>query len=176
MLARNISRSNGASAGKNGRSASLGCATRHHRAISQVVPSLESFSTMPMAASSSRMRSDSLKFFACARGCPSLNQTFDLALVDRKATQAGRPPIWPQAIAASRSVAHRLQRGRRRLDAFRSFATQIVHRGDGLRCIEIIQQRIKRVGAQIAGLHVSGQVVQVIELLLRFTQSQRPSN
>ena len=35
-----------------------------HRAISQVVPSLESFSTTPMAASSSRMRSDSLKFFA----------------------------------------------------------------------------------------------------------------
>src|SRR5262249_41095570 len=37
---------------------------RDHRAISQVVPSLESLSTTPMAASSSRMRSDSLKFFA----------------------------------------------------------------------------------------------------------------
>ena len=35
-----------------------------HRAISQVVPSLESFSTTPLAASSSRMRSDSAKFFA----------------------------------------------------------------------------------------------------------------
>ena len=40
---------------------------RAHRAISQVVPSLESFSTTPSAASSSRMRSDSAKFFApCA--------------------------------------------------------------------------------------------------------------
>src|SRR6185312_2319494 len=35
-----------------------------HRAISQVVPSLESLSTTPIAASSSRMRSDSLKSFA----------------------------------------------------------------------------------------------------------------
>src|SRR5438094_1907921 len=35
-----------------------------HRFNSQVVPSFESFSTTPMAASSSRMRSDSLKFFA----------------------------------------------------------------------------------------------------------------
>src|SRR5262245_20940872 len=35
-----------------------------HRAMSQVVPSFESFTTTPMAASSSRMRSDSLKFFA----------------------------------------------------------------------------------------------------------------
>src|SRR5947209_4048153 len=32
-----------------------------HRAISQVVPSLESLMTTPIAASSSRMRSDSLK-------------------------------------------------------------------------------------------------------------------
>src|ERR1700726_5009698 len=32
-----------------------------HRAISQVVPSLESLITTPIAASSSRMRSDSLK-------------------------------------------------------------------------------------------------------------------
>src|SRR5690606_3361754 len=37
---------------------------RAHRAISQVVPSFESLSTTPMAASSSRMRSDSLKSFA----------------------------------------------------------------------------------------------------------------
>src|SRR6185437_15445988 len=36
----------------------------HHRATSHVVPSLESLSTTPIAASSSRMRSDSLKFFA----------------------------------------------------------------------------------------------------------------
>src|SRR5262249_33455748 len=36
---------------------------RTHRAISQVVPSLESLSTTPMAASSSRIRSDSAKFF-----------------------------------------------------------------------------------------------------------------
>src|SRR5215475_4099119 len=35
-----------------------------HRAMSQVVPSFESFTTTPSAASSSRMRSDSLKFFA----------------------------------------------------------------------------------------------------------------
>src|SRR5262249_5384978 len=35
-----------------------------HRAISQVVPSLESFRTIPIAASSSRIRSDSLKFLA----------------------------------------------------------------------------------------------------------------
>src|SRR6185437_797576 len=42
----------------------LGMRHGHHRAISQVVPSLESFSTTPMAASSSRIRSDSLKFFA----------------------------------------------------------------------------------------------------------------
>src|SRR5262249_15633604 len=35
-----------------------------HGATSQVVPSLESFSTTPMVASSSRMRSDSAKFFA----------------------------------------------------------------------------------------------------------------
>src|SRR6266571_9293242 len=34
-----------------------------HRAISQVVPSLESLMTTPIAASSSRMRSDSLKSF-----------------------------------------------------------------------------------------------------------------
>src|SRR5256886_11303081 len=34
-----------------------------HRAISQVVPSLESLMTTPNAASSSRMRSDSLKSF-----------------------------------------------------------------------------------------------------------------
>src|SRR3954447_14041359 len=34
-----------------------------HRATSQVVPSLESLMTTPMAASSSRIRSDSLKFF-----------------------------------------------------------------------------------------------------------------
>src|SRR5882757_5444928 len=34
-----------------------------HRAISQVVPSLESLITTPIAASSSRMRSDSLKSF-----------------------------------------------------------------------------------------------------------------
>jgi hypothetical protein len=33
-----------------------------HRAISQVVPSLVSFSTTPIFASSSRMRSDSAKF------------------------------------------------------------------------------------------------------------------
>src|SRR5205085_10133627 len=33
----------------------------HYRAISQVVPSLESLITTPIAASSSRMRSDSLK-------------------------------------------------------------------------------------------------------------------
>src|SRR4051812_21436913 len=32
-----------------------------HRAISQVVPSLESLMTIPIAVSSSRMRSDSLK-------------------------------------------------------------------------------------------------------------------
>src|SRR5262245_38835349 len=44
--------------------ASTGMEGGAHRAISQVVPSLESLSTMPMAASSSRMRSDSLKFFA----------------------------------------------------------------------------------------------------------------
>src|SRR3569832_2285601 len=37
---------------------------RGHRAISQVVPSFESLSTTPIAASSSRMRSDSLKSFA----------------------------------------------------------------------------------------------------------------
>src|SRR5205085_1720693 len=35
----------------------------HYRAISQVVPSLESLITTPIAASSSRMRSDSLKSF-----------------------------------------------------------------------------------------------------------------
>src|ERR1043166_3326450 len=35
-----------------------------HRLTSHVVPSLESFSTIPWAASSSRMRSDSLKSFA----------------------------------------------------------------------------------------------------------------
>src|SRR5205085_1284847 len=34
-----------------------------HRATSQVVPSLESFNTTPIAASSSRIRSASLKFF-----------------------------------------------------------------------------------------------------------------
>src|SRR5258708_26056619 len=34
-----------------------------HRAISQVVPSLESLITTPIAASSSRIRSDSLKSF-----------------------------------------------------------------------------------------------------------------
>src|ERR1700682_2286498 len=34
-----------------------------HRAISQVVPSLESLMTTPIAASSSRIRSDSLKSF-----------------------------------------------------------------------------------------------------------------
>src|SRR5665213_2407821 len=39
----------------------LGMRLRAHRAISQVVPSLESFSTTPIAASSSRMRSDSAK-------------------------------------------------------------------------------------------------------------------
>src|SRR4029077_6333155 len=42
----------------------LGMCNGHHRAIPQVVPSLESFSTTPIAASSSRMRSDSLKFLA----------------------------------------------------------------------------------------------------------------
>src|SRR5665811_863543 len=42
----------------------LGVRLRHHRAISQVVPSLESFNTTPMAASSSRIRSASVKFFA----------------------------------------------------------------------------------------------------------------
>src|SRR4029077_7498378 len=35
-----------------------------HRAISHVVPSLESFSTMPIEVSSSRIRSASVKFFA----------------------------------------------------------------------------------------------------------------
>src|SRR5256885_11337958 len=38
--------------------------TRHHRAVSQVVLSLESFSITPSAASSSRMRSASAKFLA----------------------------------------------------------------------------------------------------------------
>src|SRR4051794_2035654 len=44
--------------------ARLRIGARAHRAASQVVPSLESLSTTPMAASSSRMRSDSLKFLA----------------------------------------------------------------------------------------------------------------
>ena len=42
---------------------------RRHRAISQVVPSLESFSTTPIAASSSRMRSDSGNSSPCALRC-----------------------------------------------------------------------------------------------------------
>ncbi len=61
MLARKISASSGTSAGSIGRSASFGMSAGGHRAISQVVPSLVSFSTTPIAASSSRMRSDSSK-------------------------------------------------------------------------------------------------------------------
>src|SRR5205085_7079281 len=40
-----------------------GLRARHHRATSQVVPSFESFSAIPAAASSSRMRSASAKSF-----------------------------------------------------------------------------------------------------------------
>src|SRR5256885_8005484 len=42
----------------------LGMGDGHHRATSQVVPSFESFSTTPIAASSSRMRSASAKSLA----------------------------------------------------------------------------------------------------------------
>src|SRR6185436_19073267 len=42
----------------------LGVGGGAHRAISHVVPSFESFSTTPTAASSSRMRSASVKFLA----------------------------------------------------------------------------------------------------------------
>src|SRR5882757_6202270 len=51
-----------------------------HRAISQVVPSLESLITTPIAASSSRMRSDSLKSLR-ARGAVR-NQGIDLLRID----------------------------------------------------------------------------------------------
>src|SRR5215510_10234289 len=62
-----------------------------HRAISQVVPSLESLSTTPMAASSSRIRSASLKFFllrAVSRASIKLT-----TLVSSTAADSGRNAV-----------------------------------------------------------------------------------
>src|SRR4029077_4071409 len=107
--------------------------------------------------------------FFCMRCCPSPNQTYDLVFVDGKRRRAEGRPFGRRQLQQADQLRTRLQRGRRRSDTFRSLATQIVQRGEGLRCIEIIQQRTKRVCTKIAGLYVSGQAVPVIEILLRLT-------
>src|SRR5713101_2650075 len=84
-----------------------------HRATSQVVPSLESLMTTPIAASSSRMRSDSLKSFrarAAARSEISRSILFastplaccfrlchSAALSDRKPRSRKEAANWPRS-------------------------------------------------------------------------------
>ena len=107
MLARKISASSGTSAGSIGRIASFSLRAGAHRAISQVVPSLVSLSTTPILASSSRMRSDSLKFLAFARGVARLDQADNLAFVDRQSKpMSASLPFVRTSIAAIRSVRH----------------------------------------------------------------------
>src|ERR1700685_1755933 len=65
--------------------------TGAHRAISQVVPSLESFSTTPIAASSFRMRSAAEKFFSLrAAFRAEINNSTVAVSIDAAATEADR--------------------------------------------------------------------------------------
>src|SRR3974377_2028734 len=73
---------------------------RHHRAISQVVPSFESFSTTPMAASSSRIRSDSLKFLALRAAVRASMRLMTLA--SSMTRDAGRNEFHAEADICSR--------------------------------------------------------------------------
>ena len=82
MLARKISASTGASSGRNGRRPSSGCATRHHRATSQVVPSFE---ILQHDAHRCEFVADAVGFgeiLCLAGGIARFDQAFDLAFVD----------------------------------------------------------------------------------------------
>src|SRR3954454_6846766 len=71
-----------------------------HRAISQVVPSLESLMTTPIAASSSRMRSDSLKSFRARAAARTSNKVSTLAEMLKSADSAKTRSIPNSSIAA----------------------------------------------------------------------------
>src|SRR5206468_594829 len=73
---------------------------RVHRAISQVVPSLLSFTTTPILASSSRIRSDSRKSFtwrAALRAAISAVTLFSSILIE-----AGRKPAHSEAVSCNK--------------------------------------------------------------------------
>ena len=110
-----------------------------HRAISQVVPSLESLMTTPIAASSSRMRSDSLKSFrarAAVRSAIRLSICFastPLACRLRAFQSAASPTGSREAARKPRIVAIPLVSGSRTIP-------QAVQRRDHLRRVEIVGQ------------------------------------
>ena len=98
----------------------MGAQRAHHRATSQVVPSLESFSSMPMAASSSRMRSDSAKFFALRAASTRVDQTLDF----RRDSSRRVRFACPLGDVCRRSRAPRMPRGKRSAGIARRLAVQ----------------------------------------------------
>src|SRR3954471_1194585 len=70
-----------------------------HRAISHVVPSLESLMTTPIAASSSRIRSDSLKSFRARAAARTSSRPSTLVVMPRSADAEKIRPMPTSCIA-----------------------------------------------------------------------------
>ena len=147
MLARKISREQRRVLRQDTAAALIcGLARGHHRAISQVVPSLESFSTTPMAASSSRMRSDSLKVLGLAgvRCAPRCGVRFPLPSAVAGVGADARPAM---ALSSSQRKPKKPQRSAPAPCGLpRCF--EPMHFGDRLRRVQIVGKASRTPGCR----------------------------
>ena len=152
MLARKISASSGTSAGRNGRSAMVGMGGGAHRFTFQLScrPSLSS-SSMPMAVSSSRMRSASLKFWPCGPHCGrrSAHRPSARHAHCARARQLCEPL---RAVPAARSRSSSTASDLLPLTASVASACSL---GNRLRRVQIVGQRIENARRSVASLPVA---------------------
>ena len=119
-----------------GRSAKVRMRARHHRATSQVVPSLESFSTTPMRGELVADAVGFLEVLGLARGVAGRDPAFDLL--------GAEAPAPARVLRLPCRQAHR--GGSRRTPSVPASALrpggvlQAVHLGDRLRRVEIVEQ------------------------------------